>query len=116
MTTYKVTFEPGPVVVQADPARFPYGSHGRGGSLLDIALAHGVPINHACGGAGACSTCHVIVQEGAQNLSPPSDEELDMVDHAPSHTPDSRLACLAVVKGDVRVRIPAWNRNLVAEE
>jgi 2Fe-2S ferredoxin len=103
-------------VVQVDPSKYPYGGHGKPGSLLDVALAHGVPINHACGGAGACSTCHVIVLEGAQNLSRPTDEELDMVDNAPGHTPDSRLACLAIVKGDVRVRIPTWNRNLVAEK
>ena len=101
--------------VQADPAAYPYGDHGEPGSLLDIALANGVAIEHACGGVGACGTCHVIVAAGAENLSPPSEEELDLVELAPGGTPDSRLACLAVVRGDVTVTIPDWNRNAVRE-
>jgi 2Fe-2S ferredoxin len=28
---------------------------------------------------------------------------------------NSRLGCQAVVKGDVTVEIPAWNRNYVSE-
>ena len=43
------------------------------------------------------------------------DEELDRVDYAPGATPQSRLACQAVVKGDVTVRVPNWNRNAVSE-
>jgi 2Fe-2S ferredoxin len=110
-----VTFQPAGVTVEVDPARYPYGTHGRPGSVLDIALAHGIHIEHACGGAGACGTCHVIVEQGMENLSRAEDEELDRVDQAPGNTPTSRLACLAVVKGDVTVRIPAWNRNVVGE-
>ena len=115
MGIYKVRFEPAGVTVDADSDSYPYGAHGRAGSLLDIALAHGVQIEHACGGVGVCATCHVIVTEGGENLSEPDDEELDRVDYAPGSTPNSRLACQAVVKGDVTVTIPGWNRNLVSE-
>jgi 2Fe-2S ferredoxin len=115
MPNYRVTFQPMGVTVEADPAAYPYGDHGLPGSLLDIALANDVPIEHACGGVGACGTCHVIVNAGAENLSPPSEEELDLVELAPGGTPDSRLACLAVVQGDVTVTIPDWNRNAVRE-
>ena len=115
MPTYRVTFEPLSKTVEADPAKYPYGDHGAPGSLLDIALASGVNVEHACGGVGACATCHVIVTSGAENLSPASDEELDLVELAPGGTPNSRLACLAVVQGDVTVTIPAWNRNAVSE-
>lgn len=115
MPTYKVTYEPANVTVEVDPASYPYGSHGEPGSLLDIALTHGVAIEHACGGVGVCATCHVIVEAGMENLSPPTDEELDRVDYAPGSTPESRLACQAVVKGDVTVKIPNWNRNAVSE-
>jgi 2Fe-2S ferredoxin len=101
--------------VEADPQRYPYGSHGAPGSLLDIALGAGVHIEHACGGVGACGTCHVIVERGAGGLSEPSEQELDLIDVAPGNTPDSRLACMAVVGGDVTVRIPGWNRNAAAE-
>lgn len=115
MARYKVTFEPAGATVEVDPALYPYGRRGRPGSLLDIALAHGVHIEHACGGVGICATCHVIVTAGAENLSPASDDELDTVDSAPGNTTDSRLACMAVVRGDVTVTIPGWNRNAVSE-
>ena len=115
MARYNVTFEPAGVTVQVDPAEYPYGHHGRPGSLLDIALAHGVEIEHTCGGVGACSTCHVIVQSGWENLSEAADEELDRVELAPGNTVRSRLACQAVVGGDVTVRVPDWNRNAAKE-
>ena len=116
MAGYLVTFAPAGVTVEVDPADYPFGSHGQPGSLLDIALANGVHIEHACGGAGACGTCHVIVEAGGDNLAEADEEELDRVELAPDNTPDSRLACLAVVVGDVTVHIPNWNRNAVSEE
>lgn len=115
MAKHKVTFLPAGVTVEVDPSEFPLGSHGAPGSLLDVALANAVHVEHACGGAGACGTCHVIVQAGAENLSEPTDDELDRVELAPGNTPDSRLACTAVVGGDVTVRIPDWNRNAAPE-
>ena len=115
MPKYKVTFEPAGITVEVDPDLYPYSKAGRPGSLLDIALTHGVQIEHACGGVGVCATCHVIVVKGAENLSPAADEELDRVDYAPGATPQSRLACQAVVQGDVTVNVPNWNRNTVSE-
>lgn len=115
MPKYKVTFLPADVTVEVAPAEYPYGSHGRPGSLLDIALKFGVHVEHTCGGVGACSTCHVVVKRGMDNLSPPDDEELDRVELAPGNTVDSRLACQAVVAGDVTVEVPRWNRNIVSE-
>jgi len=115
MAKYKVTFKPADVTVEVDPRSYPYGRYGRGGSLLDIALSHGVHIEHACGGEGICSTCHVIVEEGMNGLSEADEDELDSVEKAPGNTPDSRLACQAVVVGDVTVTIPGWNRNIASE-
>ncbi|KPK78949.1 MAG: hypothetical protein AMJ81_14235 [Phycisphaerae bacterium SM23_33] len=106
MATYKVTFLPSGVTVAADPARYPYGRHAEPGSLLDIALSHGVEMEHACGGAGVCGTCRVLVESGMQNLSEPTEDELDTIEKQPDNAANSRLACQAVVKGDVTVRIP----------
>ena len=114
MARYKVTFQPAGVTVEADPALYPYGRHGRHGrpgSLLDIALSHGVPIPCACGGAGVCATCHVIVEAGRDNLDECTEDELDGLDRVPGSGLHSRLACQAVVNGDVTVRVPEWNRN-----
>ncbi len=102
----KVTFLPLNVTVEFEPGRLTYLGHGRPESLLDVALNRGVPLEHACGGNCACTTCHVIVKEGAQNLSPMLDDEADRLDFAAGVTLRSRLACQAVVKGDVVVVIP----------
>ncbi len=84
----------------------PYQRHGRRGSLLDVALNVGFPLEHACGGNAACTTCHVIVREGMDHLSEMDDEEADRLDGAWGVTPRSRLACQAIVKGDVTCEIP----------
>jgi 2Fe-2S ferredoxin len=113
MTRHKVTFQPAGLTVEVDPATRPCGKHGLPGSVLDIALANNVAIEHACGGVGVCGTCHVGITAGAENLSPPSDDELDVLDAVPAHTLHTRLACQAVVTGDVTVSIPAHNHNTV---
>lgn len=102
--------------VRVDPAALPSGT-GRKGSLLAIALANGVEIDHACGGVCACSTCHVLVREGLETLPEASEDEEDMLDHAPALEACSRLACQAVPDGtkDVVAEVPSWNRNLVRE-
>ena len=115
MPTCTVTFLPANVSVAVDLDSLPDPGHGVPGSILAVALENGLDIEHACGGVGVCATCHVIVTEGAENLSEASDDELDTVDHAPNCTPNSRLACMAVVLGDVTVTVPAWNRNAVSE-
>lgn len=111
----KVTFQPQNVTVEVDPATMPYSEHGKRLSLLDIALNHGIHLEHACGGNCACTTCHVVVREGEKNLSEMEDDEADRLDMAAGLTLRSRLGCQCVVSGDVVVEIPAWNRNYVSE-
>jgi len=103
---HKVTFLPANVTVEVDDADFPYGDHGKPGSILDVALQHGVPLEHNCGGNCACTTCHVIIRAGGENLSEMEECEEDKLDQAPGLTPYSRLGCQAVVEGDVTVEIP----------
>lgn len=106
-------------VVEVDPARLPYGRDGLPGSVLDVALAHDVAIDHACGGVLACSTCHIKVLRGGESCNAASDPENDMLDLAPGVTPQSRLACHTVADGsaeEIVVEVPGWNRNLVREE
>jgi 2Fe-2S ferredoxin len=114
---YTITFLPMNVTVEVDPSQLPYGDTGLPGSILDVALRHGVEIDHACGGVCACSTCHCVVEEGEASLSEMSDGEEDQLSYAPGLTPSSRLACQAVANGSCNlvVRVPEWNRNLVRE-
>jgi 2Fe-2S ferredoxin len=116
--TYSVTFLPMNTKVEVTPAELPYERDGQVGSILEIALGHGIGIDHACGGVCACSTCHVVFREGGASCNESSDEELDQLDNAPGLEPESRLSCQAVPDGscDVVVEIPDWNRNLVKED
>ena len=104
--------------VEVDPAKIPYERTGQPGSILEIALGNGVEIDHSCGGVCACSTCHVIVQQGLESCSEATDDELDMVETARGVTTESRLACQCIPNGSCQllvVEVPAWNRNLVKE-
>lgn len=93
----------------------PYSHHGKPESLLDIAKNLDVPLEHACGGSCACTTCHVIVREGAQHLSAMEEDEADRLDTAWDLTTHSRLGCQAVVTGDVVCELPMYTRNYVQE-
>ena len=89
----------------------------KGESILEVALDHGINIEHACGGVVACSTCHVYINKGMEHLPEPEDAELDRVDLAPDLKTTSRLSCQCIVEGDgpIEVEVPAWNRNAVKE-
>ena len=111
----KVTFVNTGQTVEFESGKLPYEEHGKPESLLDVAIHFGIHIEHACGGSCACTTCHVVVKSGDANLSEADEDELDRVEMAPDLTTHSRLACQAIVKGDVTIEIPAWNRNYVSE-
>jgi len=113
----KVTFVPLNKTVEVDLDQMPYKEHGLKGSFLDIALNHGIHLEHACGGNCACTTCHIWVKQGEQLLSEASDDELDRLDMAADLQLNSRLGCQAVIErpGEVVVEVPAWNRNYVSE-
>jgi ferredoxin, 2Fe-2S len=90
----------------------------KGQHLLEVAIDHGINIEHACGGVCACSTCHIYVEEGMENLSESTEAEDDRVEEAPGLQRNSRLSCQCTVegKGPIVVRVPSWNRNAVKEE
>ncbi len=119
-TRYTIRFEQedGPsIVAEVLPDELPYDQPGQPGSLLSTALHFGVPVEHTCGGMCACSTCHVIVQEGLESCNEATEDEMDQLEQAPGLTPRSRLACQTVPDGskELRVIVPSWNRNFVKE-
>ena len=89
----------------------------KGEHLLEVAVEHGINIEHACGGVCACSTCHVYVEQGMDQLSEATEDEEDRVEEAPGLQLNSRLSCQCEIEGDgpIVVRVPAWNRNAVKE-
>lgn len=76
-----------------------------GESILDIALEHHVPVQHACGGFCACTTCHVRVKSGTQALSPMEEEEQERLERMGLLDETSRLSCQSKVLGDVVVEV-----------
>ncbi len=77
-----------------------------GESILQAALRHGIEIEHSCGGFCACSTCHVIVEEGMENVSEIEEDEEDRLDTAVGLTLKSRLCCQSeLLGGPVRLKI-----------
>jgi 2Fe-2S ferredoxin len=111
-----VTFSNQQKTVEFGTATLPYSRHGRPASVLDLALHFGVPLEHACGGVCACTTCHVWVPQAANNLSAAEDDELDRLDMAADLELCSRLDCQAVFEGHISVEIPPWNGNYASEE
>jgi len=66
-----------------------------GSTVMETAIKNGVPgIEAECGGACACSTCHVYVDETWRaKVGEPSPMEEDMLDFAYDVKPNSRLSC-----------------------
>lgn len=85
-------------------------------SLLEVAHKNHVPLEGACEGSLACSTCHVIVDATFfDQLPAPSEDEEDMLDLAFGLTHTSRLGCQIMVTDaldGLRVTLPAATRNM----
>ena len=86
-------------------------------SICDALLRHGVEIEHACEKSCACTTCHVILREGYNSLTPAEELEEDLLDKAWGLEPNSRLSCQAVVADkDLVVEIPKYTINMAKEK
>jgi ferredoxin, 2Fe-2S len=66
-----------------------------GATLMETAIRHNIPeIVAECGGACACATCHVYIDDGfMEKVGKPSGMEEDMLDFAYEVKPNSRLSC-----------------------
>jgi 2Fe-2S ferredoxin len=78
---------------------------------MEGAVRNNVPgIDADCGGACACATCHVYVDEAfAAETDRPSAMEESMLDFADNVQPNSRLSCQIRVTDDLDgliVRLP----------
>ncbi|AXA68305.1 2Fe-2S ferredoxin [Pseudomonas sp. SORGH_AS 211] len=87
-----------------------------GETIIAAAMRNGIDIEHACEMSCACTTCHVVVQEGFDSLAPSDELEDDMLDKAWGLEMRSRLSCQAVVGSeDLVVEIPRYTINQVSE-
>lgn len=74
-----------------------------GSTVMENAIKNAVPgIEAECGGACACATCHVYVDEAwAEKAGGPEAMEEDMLDFAYDVQPTSRLSCQIKVTDDL---------------
>ena len=66
-----------------------------GSTVMETAVKNMVPgIEAECGGACACATCHVYVDDAwTETVGKPESMEEDMLDFAYDVRPNSRLSC-----------------------
>jgi 2Fe-2S ferredoxin len=82
-----------------------------GATVMEGAIRNAIPgVEAECGGACACATCHVYVEEAwREKVGPPSPMEEDMLDFAFEVKDSSRLSCQIKVKPELDglvVRVP----------
>ena len=72
-------------------------------SVMEGAIQNDIPgIDADCGGAMACATCHVYVEEKwFDKLSKAEDAEIDMIDMAHEPKKNSRLSCQIIVSDEL---------------
>jgi 2Fe-2S ferredoxin len=86
-------------------------------SVLEVAHKNEIPLEGACEGSLACSTCHIIIEDENRYKALPAakDEEEDMLDLAFGLTHTSRLGCQIMVNDELDglvIRLPEATRNL----
>lgn len=74
-----------------------------GETVMETAVKNSIPgIDADCGGACACATCHVYVDEGYMaKVGRPEEMEQSMLDFADGVRPNSRLSCQIVVREEL---------------
>ncbi len=90
MTNHKIVFLPHEMKITVPD----------GETIIHAALEAGVHINASCGGEGVCGKCRVLIEDGT--VEGGTSEKLSLQDQDKGY----RLACQAVVKSDLAVRIP----------
>ena len=72
-------------------------------SVMEGAIQNDVPgIDADCGGAMACATCHVYVEENWFNKLPKAeDAEVDMIDMSHEPKKNSRLSCQIILTDEL---------------
>ena len=97
-------------IIAFDGTRFDIDAE-NGSTVMENAIRNSVPgIEAECGGACACATCHVYVDDAwPETVGTPEPMEEDMLDFAYDVRPNSRLSCQIKVRDEfdgLVVRVP----------
>ena len=74
-----------------------------GSTVMENAVKNSVPgVEAECGGACACATCHVYIDDSwSEKVGAPDVMEEDMLDFAYGQKPTSRLSCQVKMTDDL---------------
>jgi ferredoxin len=73
-----------------------------GTRFLEFCQENDAPHDFGCT-VGSCGTCVLVLEKGAQNIQPLSDEERETVEMC-TNEPGARLGCQMFVNGDITLR------------
>jgi adenylate cyclase len=79
----------------------------RGTTLLEAAQRAKLPVASACGAAGLCGRCGMLILSGARSLAA-EDEIETRVKRANRVDPSERLACRIAPTDDIEVTARYW--------
>jgi len=97
----RVRFEPDGIEIEV-----PVGT-----SILEASNKAHSQVGSACGGVCACSTCHVYVKQGLDDLSEAKDREEDILDKAFDVKANSRLGCQSKIESEDAVIVVEISRE-----
>jgi 2Fe-2S ferredoxin len=97
----KVRFEPDGIEIEV-----PVGT-----SILEASNKAHSQVGSACGGVCACSTCHVYVKQGLDDLTEAKDREEDILDKAFDVKANSRLGCQSRIESEDAVIVVEISRE-----
>lgn len=73
-----------------------------GWRVMEVIRDWGLNIRAECGGAAACATCHVYVDDHwFDKLADPSDDEEDLLYSTLDKKPNSRLSCQILLSDEL---------------
>ncbi|MDG1498593.1 MAG: 2Fe-2S iron-sulfur cluster-binding protein [Planctomycetota bacterium] len=88
----KITFSDSSLTVEVET----------GSALMEACEHNDTPVDFSCT-MGACATCLVVLDAGADQVDPADDDEKQTVGYSTDEA-NARLACQVTVNGDITVR------------
>ena len=78
-------------------------------TVLQHIHANQIDWMHACGAKGRCTTCKMLVENGMENLNPPTPAEMGYRREGLLNN-NERLACQVFATGNISIRVPAASK------
>lgn len=78
-----------------------------GANLLHALQDAGIAVASSCGGDAVCGKCVIKILNGQENLTPPQEDELFLIEKDQIQAP-FRVSCQCAVLGDIDIDATYW--------